>query len=79
MTLKFEAWKSTWVVVSFTGTGNKREKKVRGRRRKVHLGICVEFEVPMGQPGKMLNRILDGQVWSSEERLGLEIHAETVF
>lgn len=44
------------MVVSFIGTGNKREKKVRGRGRKVQFEICVEFEVPLGQLGEVPSR-----------------------
>lgn len=48
--------------VSFTGTGSKREKKARGRGRKVQFGIGAECELPLRQIGELPNRLLDVQV-----------------
>ena len=78
MTLKLSAWRTRWMVVSFTGTGRNERTERIGRGREVRVGICVESEAPDRQLCEIPNRILDGQVKGSEERLGLEIQAENL-
>lgn len=74
MTLKFSLGGQGWWY--HLQTLEIKEQKGLGRGREVHIGICVESEAPYRQLWGIQNRILGGQIKSSEERLGLEIQAE---
>ena len=41
MTLKLSAWRTRWMVVSFTGTGrNERTERIRVRKRSPRWDMC---------------------------------------